>query len=72
MGTVGKIGINEYIPEGWRAVKLEEGRHIAGELSQLVDEWGIVGFEHGKLDGAGYGRKVSETRGAECGELFVI
>ena len=72
LGTVGKVGINDHVPHGWRVVRLEEGRNIAGELSELVDEWGIVGFEHGKLDGAGYGNKISETRGPECGELFII
>ena len=72
LGKVTKIGINDPIPQGWRVVRLEEGRQIAGELSHLVDAWGIVGFEHGKLDGAGYGNKISETRGPECGEIFII
>ncbi len=72
LGTVGKIGINDHVPQGWRLVRLDEGRQIAGELEQLVDEWGIVGFENGKLDGAGYGKKIGETRGSECGELFII
>jgi hypothetical protein len=72
LGTVRKIGINEQVPQGWRLVRLEEGRQIAGELAELVEEWGIVGFEHGKLDGAGYGRKIGETRGSECGELFIV
>lgn len=37
LGTVGKVGINDHVPHGWRAVRLEEGRNITGELSELVD-----------------------------------
>ena len=32
----------------------------------------IVAFEKGKIDGNGYGNKIHETFGSECGELFII
>lgn len=31
----------------------------------------IVAFDGGKLDGAGYGRKISDSYGAEVGEKFI-
>jgi hypothetical protein len=37
-----------------------------------LDEWSIVAFRTGKLDGYGYGNCFNETYGPECGEVFII
>jgi hypothetical protein len=36
-------------------------------LNKLIDNWGIIGFETGKLDGVGYGNKFMDSYGGECG-----
>lgn len=72
LGAVTTNPINEPIPEGWRILSLQEGKQIKEHLLELVGEWGIVGFDTGKLDGSGYGNNISDTRAEECGEIFII
>jgi hypothetical protein len=38
----------------------------------MLSQWSIVAFDIGKIDGFGYGNKISNTRGPECGEKFII
>jgi hypothetical protein len=33
----------------------------------MLDQWSIVAFFDGKLDGSGYGYKYSPSYGSECG-----
>ena len=58
---------DEKVSRGWRRLKITEGRRIKDYLNQLLEEWSIVAFETGKLDGFGYGNVFSETYGPECG-----
>lgn len=38
-----------------------------------MQEWSIVAFNcNGKLDGRGYGNKFIDTRGPECGQVFIV
>ena len=60
------------IPQGWRVMTLEEGKANYKSLLPLLGAWSIVGFDRGKIDGSGYGSKISDTRGSECGEIFII
>lgn len=38
----------------------------------MLDEWSIVAFQDGKLDGKGYGYKYSPSYGQECGQGFIL
>jgi hypothetical protein len=66
------IPIAQNPPYGWRVLTIEEGREIKQQLLPLMDQWGIVAFKTGKLDGQGYGFKISESYGKECGNKFII
>ncbi len=37
-----------------------------------MDNWGIVAFDYGKLDGYGYGNKFSNYYCPECGWKFIV
>lgn len=43
---------------------LNSGRQIHNFLNRLLEEWSIVGFIDGKLDGHGYGNNFHEQAGA--------
>ncbi|KAM3147363.1 hypothetical protein pb186bvf_000614 [Paramecium bursaria] len=60
------------VPEGFRIMTLEEGTWYKNQLLNHLQEWSIVGFQTGKIDGFGYGNKISHERGNECGEFFYI
>lgn len=72
VGQVTIIGRDQVIPEGWRVLTFEEGSQVKSQISQLLDEWGIVAFDRGKLDGFGYGNKLMEQAGPECGQIFIV
>jgi hypothetical protein len=38
----------------------------------LIDNWGIIAFETGTLDGVGYGNKFNDSYAGECGYVFVV
>jgi hypothetical protein len=60
------------IPAGWRIMTYEEGSCMKEELKSLLTQWSIVAFDHGELEGPGYGYKINPTYGSECGEKFII
>ena len=72
LGMVVKMSFSQPVPPGWRRLTIDEGRESKGSLDELLDEWSIVAFETGALDGFGYGNKFRENYGEECGEGFVI
>lgn len=37
-----------------------------------MSKWSIVGLVGGKIDGHGYGNKISPGNGEEIGEKFII
>jgi hypothetical protein len=41
-------------------------------LIDLLNDWDIVAFDHGKLDGYGYGNNIMDAYGPECGQKFII
>lgn len=45
-------------PSGWRNLSINEGRQIKSNLEEILDEWSIVAFDHGKLTGPGYGLTI--------------
>lgn len=69
---VAVIDLKQKIPEGWRVMTYEEGQAMKYELYPLLDQWSIVAFDRGRLDGKGYGYRFMEQYGDECGELFII
>ena len=71
-GEVRVISRNDCVPCGWRILTFNEGAQIKNQLHPLLGQWSIVGFDHGKLDGAGYGYQLSNGSGPECGEQFII
>ena len=66
------MSLNLVIPSGQRKLRINEGRKIKDYLNELLDNWSVVAFETGKLDGFGYGNKFMETYGPQAGELFII
>ena len=38
----------------------------------MLDAWSIVALEHGKIDGSGYGGKIHNSYGNECGQKLLI
>ena len=42
------------------------------KLKHLLEHWAIVGFEYGKLSGAGYNYQLQEDSGEEWGQKFII
>lgn len=38
----------------------------------MLQEWSIVAFTTGRLDGFGYKNGFKETYGEQCGEVFII
>ena len=71
IGIVCKVKINLDLSVTWRKVTLDEGKTIKEDLNKIMDYWGIVAFETGKLDGFGYGNVFSDTYGPEAGEVFI-
>ena len=72
IGPVSIIQLNYGVPFAHRRVTLEEGKNIKNELVGIVGEWGVVAFGTGKLDGSGYGNKISDQYGPECGQMFIV
>ena len=66
------ININAQIPCGWRKLTLFEGKQMKNSLKKLLNTWSIVAFDKGKMDGRGYGYKISDTYGPEVGERFIV
>lgn len=50
----------------------QEGNTYKEQLKQMLGEWSIVAFDHGKIDGSGYGNLIHESYGSECGEKFIV
>lgn len=67
-----KVGLDDPVPAGWRILTFNEGIQIKEELMGLMDEWSIVAFDKGKLEGPGYGYRIVPSYGEECGEKFII
>jgi hypothetical protein len=59
-------------PPGWRALTFSEGQQLKSQLEQVLDEWSIVAFDHGKITGPGYGLTIEDSVGSECGEKFIV
>jgi len=72
LGVVQIIDKNLTVPPGWRVLTYDEGATFKSQLDSIVPEWGIIGFELGKLDGSGYGSKLSQHAGPECGQVFIV
>ncbi len=51
---------------------IQEGYEYKEQLKKLLQTWSIVAFETGKIDGSGYGYKVHDSYGSECGEMFIV
>lgn len=53
-----KCKLNCEIPAQWRKLTREEGQEVKNDLNKMLDQWSIVAFSNGKIDGAGYGNKI--------------
>ena len=55
---------------------LEEAKKYKQEVNEVCDykknQWFIVAFETGRLDGIGHGNVFSETYGSEVGEKIIV
>lgn len=72
IGVVAILGFDQPFPYGWERLSYQEAEPYLQWLKQMLNEWSIVAFQQGKLDGAGYGYKYSPTYGPECGEGFIL
>lgn len=70
--TIRKVGLHTPVPCGWRILARGECYRFKCQLNQMLGQWSIVAFDVGKIDGWGYGNKISEGYGSECGEKFII
>lgn len=70
--TIRKVPLCQPVPHGWRTLAIGEGYKWKCQLNQLLGQWSIVAFDVGKIDGFGYGNKISHQRGPECGEKFIV
>lgn len=69
------ISLNEEIPKGWRLLNdieaLQYLEMINNEVSNY-SQWYIYALCDGKkIDGPGYGNKIHETYGKECGQKLI-
>lgn len=67
MGLVVKTGLNSPFPAEFKKLTLDQAYEIKEHLNKILGTWSIVAFENGKIDGTGYGNKIHETYGNECG-----
>jgi hypothetical protein len=72
IGLVLKVPLQNEAPEGFRKMLIQEGYEYKEQLKKLLQTWSIVAFETGKIDGSGYGYKVHDSYGSECGEMFIV
>ena len=59
------ISSSQPIPKGWRKMTFEEGLVYKNQLTLIVNQWSIVGFDHGYYYGPGYGNKLVKDTGVE-------
>lgn len=64
--------MNQPIPHGWRILTYVQGVGMKDSLKSLLNRWSIVAFDHGKLDGCGYGGGIHASYGPECGQRFIV
>ena len=70
--TIRRVSLYTPVPCGWRMLAIGEGQKWKCQLSQMLCPYSIVAFDVGKIDGSGYGNRISHHRGSECGEKFII
>ena len=69
------IAMKDNIPDGWRNLELFEAKEMKSRVHNVckyAGDWYIVGISQGKIDGTGYGNKIHDTRGKECGVKIII
>ena len=69
------IGFNDKIPKGWRLLELWEAKAMKQKVHDVCKShgaWYIVAFAQGKIDGVGYGNKIHDSYGKECGQRMII
>ena len=70
--TIQKIAKNAQLPCGAKILTTDDAKAIKSRLNQQIPAWGIVGLLDGKIDGSGYGNKISQGYGSECGQYFIV
>ena len=66
------IPLNTSNPDGYRMMNRAEVVELKDQIKQNLDQWGIVAFDHGKIDGPGYGCKIHDSYGNECGNKLIV
>ncbi len=61
--TIRKVPLNQPIPPGWRMLAQCEAIKWKPNINFMLTHWSIVAFNGGKIDGNGYGNKISPTYG---------
>jgi hypothetical protein len=69
--TLREIPNDEEIPLGWRMLSIGEASRWKDQITPHLGQWGIVCLDGGKIDGSGYGNKISKTQ-ESCGNKFII
>ena len=60
------------LPEGWRVPATSEVFQWKNQIVKTLNEWDIVAFEGGKIDGHGYGNVLTVAPGIVCGHKLII
>jgi hypothetical protein len=72
LGTVAILSFSKKIPEGWERLTLEEGMKVIDKLKSILTQWSIIAFQFESLSGPGYGYKIGNSYGTECGQGFIL
>ena len=48
-------------------MRKQDGVKILDQLKSITTDWSIIAFQMSALTGRGYGFKISESYGTECG-----
>ena len=70
--TIRKVPLCQPVPPGWRMLARGEAMKWKSCINSMLTHWSIVALDVGKIDGHGYGNKISSSYGPECGEKFII
>jgi len=60
------------IPDGWRWMTVEEAAARKDELVSGLEDWAIIKLDGGKIEGSGYGGKVTYYSQVVFGWVFVV
>ena len=57
--TIKKVDFDAPTPNGWRLPTTPEVQHWKDQIVKILQQWSIVAFDGGKIDGHGYGNVIT-------------